>query len=46
MTVNRMELTDILILILDLQDHSGAFIECTTKHNIQIMEYSGEYYEE
>jgi hypothetical protein len=40
MTVNRMESTDILILILYLQDHSGAFIECTPKHNIQIMEYS------
>jgi hypothetical protein len=28
------------ILILYLQDHSGAFIECTPKHNIQIMKYS------
>jgi hypothetical protein len=40
MTVNRMESTDISILILYLQDHSGAFIECTPKHNIQSMEYS------
>jgi hypothetical protein len=39
MTVNRMESTDISILILYLQDHSGAFIECTAKHNAQIMEY-------
>jgi hypothetical protein len=38
MTVNRMESTEILILILYLQDHSGAFIEFTAKHNIQIME--------
>ena len=38
MTVIRMESTEILNFDSIFKDRSGAFIECTTKHNTQIME--------